>query len=453
MPEPVARDDAGSVSAAVRKVVDVLSAAGVSTADLELAVPAGALDATLGLIAAFAPRARAVAEGAGDARSLFRDVVAALSAAHPRAPPDASPDALRAVHHGVVCDGCGADPIVGFRFKSLTKPDFDLCSACEAKPGTRLDDVYHRVEAPVPRGPGPRGPPPSGFFPFGSPFGGPPAFGSPPPFPPPPHGFWPRRCGRPGGGGPGGWRGCGGGGGWGGGSGGACAPPSPPPPHSAKLDCRFVADVSLFDGTVVPPGAAVVKMWRVRNTGAAPWPQPLRLVRVGGDAIGPAEAEQPPACGGLGVGEEAEVAVDVVAPLAPGRYVSYYRLASPNDVRFGQRVWALIVVADEAGSEGGGGVAQGAAAGAPQSAATTSDASLPDAPPPTAPLPAPVTEEDHEQNIAKLSAMGFPHETLNRAALAASHGALAPTVHALLRMGQQDEAEAGDWVMAASGDA
>ncbi len=37
------------------------------------------------------------------------------------------------VHTGVKCDGCGAQPIVGVRFKCTVCPDYDLCATCEFK--------------------------------------------------------------------------------------------------------------------------------------------------------------------------------------------------------------------------------------------------------------------------------------------------------------------------------
>jgi hypothetical protein len=43
-------------------------------------------------------------------------------------------------HHGVICDGCGASPIVGARFKCTVCPDYDLCEACEEQ---NLHDADH----------------------------------------------------------------------------------------------------------------------------------------------------------------------------------------------------------------------------------------------------------------------------------------------------------------------
>lgn len=47
---------------------------------------------------------------------------------------------------------------------------------------------------------------------------------------------------------------------------------------------------------------------------------------------------------GFPVDQEMDVAVDFVAPARPGRYISYWRLASPSGQKFGQRVWVHIQV-------------------------------------------------------------------------------------------------------------
>lgn len=41
---------------------------------------------------------------------------------------------------------------------------------------------------------------------------------------------------------------------------------------------------------------------------------------------------------------ELNIAVDFIAPSAPGRYLSYWRMTSPSGQKFGQRVWLLIHV-------------------------------------------------------------------------------------------------------------
>jgi next to BRCA1 gene 1 protein len=47
---------------------------------------------------------------------------------------------------------------------------------------------------------------------------------------------------------------------------------------------------------------------------------------------------------GFPVDKEIDVAVDFVSPARPGRYISYWRLASPSGQKFGQRVWVDIQV-------------------------------------------------------------------------------------------------------------
>lgn len=47
---------------------------------------------------------------------------------------------------------------------------------------------------------------------------------------------------------------------------------------------------------------------------------------------------------GLPVDQELDIAVDFIAPELPGRYVSYWRMASPSGQKYGQRVWVLIQV-------------------------------------------------------------------------------------------------------------
>ena len=54
--------------------------------------------------------------------------------------------------------------------------------------------------------------------------------------------------------------------------------------------------------------------------------------------------------GDVAPGEEVTVSVDLVAPLQPGMYEGYWRARDSSLRRFGQRLWAKVMVA-EAGQD------------------------------------------------------------------------------------------------------
>lgn len=107
----------------------------------------------------------------------------------PQAQPSAqeSQDSSKPVHTRVSCDGCGAHPITGIRYKCSVCPDFDYCETCESK----IDHphVFLKIKKPQGGCPGRRpfhcGPPREGH-----------RWGHPGPFPfPGPHGNGPREGG------------------------------------------------------------------------------------------------------------------------------------------------------------------------------------------------------------------------------------------------------------------
>lgn len=205
------------------------------------------------------------------------------------------------VHYGVGCDGCGVTPILGIRYKSLIKENYDLCSSCYAKAGASSDEYQIIDRAPFrPRHcRNPRGR-----------MNMCPAMGS--------VGHMPRYH-------------------WG--------MRAPQDGQGGRLDARFVRDVSIFDGTELAPGTRFTKIWRLRNSGTAAWPANTRLVNVDGDDLGsttvtPLEISE----AGLGPEEEIEVSVDCVAPQKSGRYQSTWRLATPWGPKFGHKIWVQIQV-------------------------------------------------------------------------------------------------------------
>ncbi|KDP31030.1 hypothetical protein JCGZ_11406 [Jatropha curcas] len=199
-------------------------------------------------------------------------------------------------HRGVQCDGCGVHPITGPRYKSKVREDYDLCSICFAQMGNEAD--YIKMERPVsyrhPRSfKGLHDPNHWVFPPSISPI--------------------PRHCGMK--------------------------------SARSKLDSRFILDVNVLDGTMMAPCTPFTKIWRMRNSGSIVWPQGSRLVWIGGDRFSQSDSVdlQIPV-EGIPVDGELDIAVDFVSPGLPGRYISYWRMANPSGIKFGQRVWVLIQV-------------------------------------------------------------------------------------------------------------
>jgi hypothetical protein len=118
--------------------------------------------------------------------------------------------------------------------------------------------------------------------------------------------------------------------------------PSPTPAGPCTNNARFVADVSVPDGTQFLAGQPFDKQWRVRNTGTCDWGADYRLVLVSGNALGaPSEVALYPAKGGT----EAILELSMVAPAEPGAYTGRWQARSPTARLFGDRIFVTINVA------------------------------------------------------------------------------------------------------------
>ena len=267
----------------------------------------------------------AFAEAANAYKLFFGFPEAAAEAQNRASQPGHHAQHAPAVHHGVTCDVSGMCPIVGPRYHKIGQ-DYDLCEAEFAKLGEADKSLYEKIEQP--RQNHCHGFPRMFGFGGGRGFG---KFGGPHP-----HGMGEQ---HPWAGG----RGCGKKGGWWRHHG------------SGPLSARFVCDVNLPDGTNVEPGNKFIKTWRLRNDGTATWPETTALVFIKGDQL---HTDNVKPVGAVAVGDELEISVEMIAPEAPGRYVSFWRLSVSGEAErhrprsmllapFGQRLWVQVLVSED----------------------------------------------------------------------------------------------------------
>jgi len=110
-----------------------------------------------------------------------------------------------------------------------------------------------------------------------------------------------------------------------------------PSPTSTPEPCidraRFIADVTIPDGSYLAPGEAFEKIWRLLNAGTCPWTTEYALVfesgeDFDGDAILPLTVQIVP-------GSTVDLAIDLVAPQSDGTYEGNWMLRNDGGTYFG----------------------------------------------------------------------------------------------------------------------
>lgn len=322
------------------------------------------------------------------------------------------------VVHAAICDACN-QRIVGIRYKCTSCPDYDLCEACEPNSQTVHDATHTFLKIRRPTGP----------HPYFRRWGGRCRRSQQQGEECPARGTWGNGCGRrrrwaqcqrqqhqekegcqtPAGAAP---TGC---------------------PFFQRYQSRFISDVTVEDGTQFAAGASFVKIWKMRNIGSTAWPEPTRLVFVGGDTLTNTEAVIVPS---IQPNEEVDITVDMLAPSSPGRYVSKFRLCTPEGTRFGHCVWADITVVESKAE--------------PQEKAPEPAIPVVSTPvePPKQEVPVTVSVEKKEEKkeekkddeegfaevIDQLAGMGFVNRELSLRLLKANNGDVLLTVHQLLSL-------------------
>ncbi len=91
---------------------------------------------------------------------------------------------------------------------------------------------------------------------------------------------------------------------------------------------QFIADVTIPDGTVMTPGQAFTKKWRVKNIGSCAWSGYLLVFDSGDSMIGPASKP----ISTLNPGQEVDLEVALTAPATAGNYRGYWRITTNGNV-------------------------------------------------------------------------------------------------------------------------
>jgi hypothetical protein len=116
---------------------------------------------------------------------------------------------------------------------------------------------------------------------------------------------------------------------------------SGPTCHNAK----YVADVTIPDGTVFKPGDKFRKVWRIQNTGTCKWDQGFGLTIWAGDAMGGVPIHFTSSDAGVESGGIVDLGIDMIAPSEPGDYVAHWIMIDDNQKTFGGDFTVVIKVA------------------------------------------------------------------------------------------------------------
>lgn len=129
---------------------------------------------------------------------------------------------------------------------------------------------------------------------------------------------------------------------------------SKPPPQATPSEsdasrvrgyrASLVRDVTLPDGARVRANASLTKVWRLQNSGSAPWPNGATLGFVGGSDFSAVPTAIPD---GVEPGAVVDITLRCTAPARAGRYVGYWRLIDPRGAPFGERIWLDVDVVTE----------------------------------------------------------------------------------------------------------
>ena len=114
------------------------------------------------------------------------------------------------------------------------------------------------------------------------------------------------------------------------------SPPTAPGSTGSVQQCQVVANLvgeTIPDGTIMQPGEAFRKTWRLKNNGTCTWNSSYKIVYWSGDLMGAAMAYPLPRI--VAPGEEVEIPLLLTAPITNGNFSGFWKLQSEWGTAFG----------------------------------------------------------------------------------------------------------------------
>ncbi|MCC6261069.1 MAG: hypothetical protein IT311_09410 [Anaerolineales bacterium] len=111
----------------------------------------------------------------------------------------------------------------------------------------------------------------------------------------------------------------------------------------------YMADVTIPDGTVVAPGGAFTKTWRISNAGTCTWSATYQLVFISGELMG---GKATPIGKTVAPGQSLEISVALIAPTtaSANNIQGTWRLQNDSAQQFGDSLTVVIKVGGATGT-------------------------------------------------------------------------------------------------------
>ena len=105
-------------------------------------------------------------------------------------------------------------------------------------------------------------------------------------------------------------------------------------------EANFLEHVTIPIDIELTGGSNFTKIWRVNNSGTCDWIG-YRIVHTSGERF---NADSPKALPVVNAGSNADIAIDMVAPITPGTYTSTWRISAEDGTVFGPDLVVTIII-------------------------------------------------------------------------------------------------------------